>query len=1079
MFRVLLAAVMICCGVSLAHAAEKTELFVLHSYSEDYPWTERQHEGFMARLEAQTGRRFALRVEYLDTKRVAYDERYAGIVSRYLTGKYAGYRPDAVYVTDDNALRYVLDHLPSVFGHPPVFFSGVNDYGVQGELDPTRVTGVFERKEIGPNLELVRRIAPDVRGIVVVGDGSTTYKAIAQEIRGELRRQPDIQARFVAELDLDALLLSLGSGDESFVFLTTLGAVTNGAGAALDLEEIMAAIVALGRFTVISMEDVYLLPGVLGGYVTSGTLQGSAAAKLLLEHLDGRPLQELPPILDSPNVYMVDAAELARTGLELPPAIAEHAIIVNPLPSLYQRNQRLIVVSLYALAVMFVLLLGVSLLVVLRKNREIVATATYLRRQTALLEESEESLSQAQRIAGMGNWDWRIRDNRFRLSDGMLRLLDASAQQIDASYAGFMSHVHPDDRAAVEDAVRGALEQGHAYDVTHRFLTATGKTLVVRENAEIVRDETGAPLRMIGTALDITEREATAQALRESEATLRTLIESLPVVLWMIDADGRFLLSEGKGMEAIGLVPGQVVGRYIFDVHADAPDVLDDARRALAGETFIGTRWFDRVAFEVRYSTLRDSSGAITGAVGVAIDVTERKWSEKRLSFLANYDPVTHLPNRFLFNDRLAQALRTADRNGTRVGLLFVDLDHFKTINDTLGHAEGDQLLKLVATRLGAAVRRVDTVSRLGGDEFTVVLEDLQRDEEAASVAAKILEQSSLPYTLGASEVYLTPSIGIALYPQDGDNVDALVMNADAAMYRAKENGRNGFQFFTREINLLAQQRLALSSQLRSALQRNELSLVYQPKLDIASGRVIGFEALLRWTSESRGPVPPSLFVPVLEDTGTIVSVGEWVLHEACRWAASLPVEEGCEPLSVSVNLSARQIRDPNLDHIVSEAIAGSGLAANRLELEITESSLVDLQTNLDSLDRLRAAGARLSIDDFGTGYSSLSYLKRFPVDRLKVDASFVRDVAVDVDDAAIVTAIIGLAHNLGLRVIAEGVETVAQLDYLRDQHCDEIQGFLLARPMPAADVVGWLAEHRASGFPAPQLPRTARVAGS
>ena len=1045
-------------------AAERVDLFIVHSYSQEYPWTRRQHEGFLDTLERGLDAEVVTSVEYLDTKRADYDESYARLLAGHLARKYAGYSPDVVYLTDDNALAFAREHLAELFPEAPMFFSGVNDYGVEAYLDRDRFTGVFERKEIAPNLELMRRLAEDVRDIVVIGDGSGTYESIAKEVRAELAERPGIAARFVADSRLSVLLDGLRQGDEEFAFLTTLGALTDARGRTLPLERSIAAIVALDRFTVISMEDVYVVRGVTGGWVTSGTRQGQAAARLVLRHLQGEPVAAIAPIHDSPNEYLIDAAVLRRDGRELPEDIAAKATVLNPAQSFYERHQGLLVGSLYALAAMFMVLLCATLVLVLRKNRAILAASRSLESQVALTEEVRDSLTRAQAIAGMGNWDWRVSDNRFFLSDGMRRLLGDAAGEVESSYDGFMARVHADDREAVSRAVREALSGAGEFELLHRMVLEDGTERTVWETAEVVVGADGVPERMIGTVLDVTDREETARALRESEARLRTLIEGLPVALLMFDVEGRLLLAEGSGLESAGVDPDRLLGRSLVELQTGRDEVREDLKRVLAGETFACTRWLGDLAFEMRYSPLRGGDGALTGGICVAVDVTERKRSEDRLSFLANYDPVTHLPNRFLFSDRLAHSMKSADRNRARVGLLFVDLDNFKTINDTLGHAEGDELLKQVAARLSSVVRATDTVSRLGGDEFTVIVENLARDEEAAGVAAKILEQSEHPYLLNGTEVYLTPSIGLAVYPRDGADVDTLVMNADAAMYRAKENGRNGFQFFTREINARALQRLEVSNLLRGALDRGEMSLHYQPKVELRSERVIGFEALLRWTSRRRGPVSPAEFVPILEETGLIVPVGAWVLREACRWAAQLPNLDG-EPVSISVNLSARQFREPDLHHTVGDALVESGLAAGRLELEITESSLVDLETNLQTMERLKCAGVRLSIDDFGTGYSSLSYLKRFPVDRLKIDASFVRDVAVDADDAAIVTAIVGLAHTLGLRVIAEGVEQAEQVQYLRSERCDEVQGYLIARPMPGDEAVDWLRRWQVGGL--------------
>ncbi|MBA3598853.1 MAG: EAL domain-containing protein [Methylibium sp.] len=1038
-----------------AFASKHKEVFVLHSYSQEYAWTKRQHEGFVSELAKDPKNRYGVRAEYLDTKRVRYDAAYARLIEDHLSAKYRGYMPAVIYVTDDDALVFALENLSRVFPTAPVIFSGVNNLRVKSTIDPARVTGVFERKEIGPNLALIKLIAPDATDIVVVGDASVTDRAIAQEVNVELARRPGTRARMVSERSLAGVLAGLHAGSERFVVLTTMGGLVDRAGSPAMLEDSIDAIASLGRHTIISMEDGYLVKGVLGGYVTSGLAQGQAAARLVMRHAAGEPISAIAPVDQSPNEYLVDAAALKAAGLTLPPDLAARTTLLNPLPSTYQRYQRELILTLLVLGALVALSVTTSLVVVMRKNRQIGVNAHALRQQAIQMAEVQETLVRAQRIAAVGNWDWHIVGDRHFWSAETCRIFGIENGPGVVDFESFLERVHPEDRAMLHEALRMTLETSATYDITHRIVLPDGAIRVVRENAEVLRDQAGVAVRMIGTVMDVTAREFTAQALRSSEERLRKVIESLPVVLWIVDREGRFLMSEGKGLESLGMRPGQLVGQSIFDSFGGLTEAVEGTRQALAGHSFASTWQFGALAFEVRYSPLLDEAGEIKGAIGVAIDVTERKQSEDRLAFLANYDPVTGLCNRFLFNDRLGRALQTADRQQTHVALLFVDLDNFKHVNDSLGHAAGDDLLKQVAARLGAVVRSADTVSRLGGDEFTLVLEGLTNGEEAVRVAEQILQQSARPYVIGAREVHVTASVGIALYPQDAENVEALVMHADAAMYRAKENGRNGFEFFTAEINARAHRRLQLASELRGALVRNEFSLHYQPKVALEGDAVVGFEALLRWRNAQLGSVSPAVFIPVLEEIGLIVEVGEWVLREACRWAAALPATTGTAP-AIAVNLSARQFSHPHLDVVVQRALLDSGLPASHLELEITESSLMDADGNLQTMDRLKKLGVALSIDDFGTGYSSLSYLKRFPVDRLKVDASFVRDVAVDADDAAIVVAIIGLAHHLGLRVVAEGVETPEQLSFLRDHGCDEVQGYLISRPMPAKDAVEW-----------------------
>jgi diguanylate cyclase (GGDEF)-like protein len=428
----------------------------------------------------------------------------------------------------------------------------------------------------------------------------------------------------------------------------------------------------------------------------------------------------------------------------------------------------------------------------------------------------------------------------------------------------------------------------------------------------------------------------------------------------------------------------------------------------------------------------------------------ERKRSEERLAYMAQYDHLTGLTNRALFQDRLEQALARAKRSGALVALMFLDLDRFKAVNDTLGHGTGDLLLKKVAERLEGSVRETDTVARIGGDEFSIILEGLPEAEDAALVARKIIDKLVQPFVLDGHEVFVTTSIGIAVYPSS--NGDSLLTDADSAMYCAKEQGRNTYRFHTPEMNAQVRERLNMESKLRRALDQEEFLLYYQPQVDLTTGMIVGTEALLRWQHPELGLVSPGKFIPVLEDIGMMVRVGEWVLQTACRQSKAWQ-RDGFPPLRMAVNISARQFSRRDLIDTVAGVLTETGLDPNYLELEITESLLMeDIKANSRLLDELKTSveGLRVSIDDFGTGYSSLSYLKTFPIDLLKIDQSFIRDITTNSDDAAITTAIIVLAHNLRLKVIAEGVETEEQMTYLREKGCDEAQGFYFSRPLPA-----------------------------
>ncbi|HYC42483.1 MAG TPA: EAL domain-containing protein [Noviherbaspirillum sp.] len=429
------------------------------------------------------------------------------------------------------------------------------------------------------------------------------------------------------------------------------------------------------------------------------------------------------------------------------------------------------------------------------------------------------------------------------------------------------------------------------------------------------------------------------------------------------------------------------------------------------------------------------------------------KSAEAHLDYLAHIDSVTGLPNRHAFNEYLAAALDKVNQFGGGVGLLLLDLDNFKIVNDTLGHHSGDSLLRLVARRLMECLRGGDVICRIGGDEFAVILES----SAATGAAEKILDVLAAPFDVDIHEIYVTASVGISIYPDDAPDLETLTRNADTAMYQAKGRGKNAFEQFHPELDKRVQKRLSLETNLRKALEREELLLYYQPQVNLRDGKLVGLEALLRWKHPELGLVSPTEFIPVAEDSGLIVPIGRWVLRTACRQVAAWR-DAGLGSIPVSVNLSARQTRDPHLVHDIIGALRDVGIPPSQLELEITESVLMDnVHANVELLNRLQTEGIRLSIDDFGTGYSSMAYLKRFPIDQVKIDRTFVRDIPGDGDDEAITTAIIAMAHSLGLSVVAEGVETEAQLDFLRNAGCDIMQGFYFAEPRPPEQVAAFL----------------------
>jgi diguanylate cyclase (GGDEF)-like protein/PAS domain S-box-containing protein len=581
---------------------------------------------------------------------------------------------------------------------------------------------------------------------------------------------------------------------------------------------------------------------------------------------------------------------------------------------------------------------------------------------------------------------------------------------------------------------------------------------------------------------DITAQKRAEAAMRDSEERFRSLSKLGSDFYWETDESHRFrpFTQEGAAKpgtwdSALGKTAWEIPAVYPsedgwrahkarMDGHLPFRD-FEFARRAADGDV----RWYS-----VSGEPVFDASGDFTGYRGVGRDISDRKHAEQELERLAHYDKLTGLPNRAMLQDRLAQALLRAQRNETLVAVLFLDLDRFKEVNDSLGHAVGDALLHEVARRIASCLRSTDTVARLGGDEFTVLLEGVHRVEEIERVAGKILTAVARPLRVGAHELAVSTSIGATVYPLDDQDQDTLLKNADMAMYHAKQEGRNNIQFFSPEMGTHSERRMDLTTGLRHAVERGELSAHYQPLVEVKSGRLVGLEALLRWENPDFGKVSPAQFIPIAEDTGLIVPIGEWMLRAVCRQMRAWR-RAGRAPGYVAVNLSPRQFRQQDVVELVYRVLREYSMPPDSLELEITESTVMQrTEEAIMKMRRLRKLGVRIAIDDFGTGYSSLAYLQRFPVHTLKVDQSFVRDIRSDKNKAAIVSTVIGLARSLKLTALAEGVETREQLEFLRGEGCELYQGYLYSRPLPAAEIEPLLEKQAAQRRPAAR-PRRLR----
>lgn len=617
---------------------------------------------------------------------------------------------------------------------------------------------------------------------------------------------------------------------------------------------------------------------------------------------------------------------------------------------------------------------------------------------------------------------------------------------------------HPEDRQHVRDTVQAALASQKRFAIEYRIIKADGEVRWVGERGTALTDPASGMVVLEGFVQDINERKRADQALLEAERRYRSIFENAVEGIFQSTPDNGYIDVNPALARMYGYDSPQQLMAELHDIENQV--YVDSARRAeflrcieqndvvLNFESRAYRRDGSIIWISENARAVRGESGDILFYEGTVEEITERKLHEAQMHFQATHDALTGLPNRTLLYDRLEQAVLQAHRNGSALAVVFFDLDQFKYVNDSLGHQVGDRLLKTVAGRLKSCVRDSDTVARLGGDEFVLVLTNQTGEDSVAHTMERILASVAAPWFVNGAELQITCSMGISLCPGDTQDADILLKQADAAMFRAKQMGRNNFQFFSSEMHSAMSGHLEMMTSLRRALAKGEFTLHYQPKVNLGTGSIVGAEALIRWQPPDGQMISPGQFIPVAEESGLIIPLGEWVLRTACAQACAWQ-KAGHAAIPVSVNLSPLQMERGNVVQLVTQVLADTGLAPEYLELEITENVVMrEVDKSFAMLAELRALGVKISIDDFGTGYSSLSYLKRFPVNTLKIDQSFVRGVPLDQDNAGIVKAIISLGHTLNLNVLAEGVETPEEYAFLRESHCDEIQGYYRSKPV-------------------------------
>jgi len=668
-------------------------------------------------------------------------------------------------------------------------------------------------------------------------------------------------------------------------------------------------------------------------------------------------------------------------------------------------------------------------------------------------------LAQVLTFANIGIWELDLATREATWSNEVFEILGENDRSISMTFDGFLERIIPSDRDRFEAAFKDALISGEPYEIEHRIRRPDGTERIVHEAAVIEQDESRHPVRATGTVMDITDRKALELDLRLRTDALVMAQRIARLGSWDQDVvTGRLEWSQ-ELYDIYGMTRGVDVPKpdelWQHDYPDDAHLVLRTVSRARYDRTHYNldhrivrrdgeTRWVQEQG-EYVY----DAAGEPIRFIGTLLDITDRKRAEERVEFLGGHDQLTGLPNYSLLLDRLRQAIGLAKSDGNTVAVAYLDVDRFKSVNDAVGYAAGDEVLKEIARRLQDSVQPIDTVSRAGGDEFIVILSNVVKSTEIGSKALSILDAFNRPFHAGGRDFHFTASMGISVYPGDIGDASQLIRNADMAMYQGKGKARNNVQFFSAQMHERAIRRLSLEHDLRRAVEREELALVYQPIVDAKSKALVAVEALVRWHLKGKPVVGPDEFIPIAEDTGLIVSIGDWIICQACRqWRAWCDV--GLQPIRMSANISGKQIERTDFIATLTQALEDAKMPAEYLDLEITETVLMT-EAALPSLEAVKALGVRLVIDDFGTGFSSLAYLKRMPIGCLKIDRTFVAYARSGVAaDIPISTAIIGIARNLGLQVVAEGIETETQARMLRDLGCDLLQGYYFAVPSSA-----------------------------
>jgi diguanylate cyclase (GGDEF)-like protein/PAS domain S-box-containing protein len=1013
--------------------APRPSVLLLLSYHPTFPTSAKIVEGVR---EGLGGRAVDLHVEYMHTRfetAPAYLARFADWLEYQMRRR----PPDVVIAADDTAFQFALSH-HALLHRAPLVFLGVNDVDAARAADALpHVTGVVERVSIAGTLSMIRRVLPKADTLHVISDASPAGRADMETLVREREAFPELMLDplRLQNLTWQALAERLRSLPPGAPILL-LAAYEDASGEDKHFDASTEFLLEHANGPIFHLWEHGIAEGLVGGWVMSHRIHGALAADMALKILDGAAPGNIPVIYDSANRPMVNAETLSRWRLkrnDFPPETEW----INPPQSILGDYPRLVTGAVLVFLVLITLLLA---LVRASRQRARLLDQTVAQRAllTSLLNASPDMIF------------FKDTEGRFRMiNTACARLLGKPEEEIIGSCD--MDHFPAEMAREFRQDDRAVLEHRSAMRKTELVPARDGAHEIYETVKAPVQREDGVLLGLIGIARRVTSEHLVSDRLQLAAQVFDNAAEGILITA----ADGR--------IEMVNPAFTRITGYTADEVQGKDPSLMKSGRHEhefyerLWREVnttglWQGEIWNRRKSGEIypewlNISPVRDEAGNIIHYLGIFSDISAVKHSEAQLEHMAHHDALTGLPNRSLLNDRIDTALRRAQRADRMVAVIFLDLDRFKDINDSFGHAVGDQVLKQVAARLRETIRDEDTVARLGGDEFVILMEDIEAAALAEQAAERLLTCLNPPIGVDHQEFFIGASLGISLFPRDGFTADALIRNADTAMYQAKRQGRNAIQRYYEQQTESARHRMQMETALRRAVEGERFEVWFQPQVELGSGALTGFEALCRWPDPDRGMIPPGEFIPVAESTGLIVPIGELVLRATARVVVGWR-RQGLNPPPVAVNVSGRQLRRLDFLTSICSILEEEGCRPEWLELEVTESDILkDAEPAIATLHGIREMGMSLALDDFGTGFSSLSYLKRLPIETLKIDQSFIAGLPADGNDRAIVQAVLAMGRSLEMRVLAEGVESAAQVSALRMMGCGFAQGYRFGRP--------------------------------